>query len=468
VTSTAAAFLLALLVSAVLTPWIRNLAVSRGWVEGRSGKLKIHDASVPRLGGIAVVIGFFAPLAAIFAINANITWHLEQDLAPFLALVLGGLAIFALGLWDDIRGAGAPAKFLVQSGVAIGVWFAGLRIEQVQLPGIGIVEFGPFGWVVTLLWIVGITNALNLVDGLDGLAAGVAFFAGLSHLVIGAMNGDVIMMLFSASLCGAVLGFLPYNLHPARIFIGDCGALFLGFVLAASSIYGVNHKSTTAVAVLGPILILGLPILDTLLAMARRMLRGRSPFDGDREHVHHLLLDLGLSQRRSVLILWILCAAFALAGLVAVAANSATTAVVLISLLVVLGIFERRLGLLRRTRSASRDIETERILELARGLKADLEAAGDVDAAWTGLLERSEELEFYRLRLERIPDGGPGRRDWSRPGLAGRPRDGSFGFTAELRIAGEPWRLEIEKKPFHRTSRLADGLFAALLGGREN
>lgn len=467
-TSTAAAFLLALMVSALLTPWIRGLALRRGWVEGRSGKLKIHDAEIPRLGGVAVVIGFFAPLAAIFAINANITWHLEQDLAPFLGLVLGGLAMFALGLWDDLRGAGALTKFGVQSAVAIGVWYSGLRIEQVQLPGLGIIEFGPFGWVVTLLWIVGITNALNLVDGLDGLAAGVAFFAGLSHLVIGALNGDVIMMLFSASLCGAVLGFLPYNLHPAGIFIGDCGALFLGFVLATSSIYGVSLKSTTAVAVLGPILILGLPILDTLLAMARRMLRGRSPFDGDREHVHHLLLELGLSQRRSVLILWILCAAFALAGLVAVAANSTVTATVLVSLLVVLAIFERRLGLLRRTRSASRDIETDRVLELVRGLRAELGSAEDVDAAWAALLARADELEFHRLRLEPHPDGGPGRRDWSRPGLAGRPRDGSFAFGCELTLDGRAWRLEVEKKPFHRTSRLADGLFAALLEGRES
>ena len=325
-TSLSVAFLVALLVSAVLTPGIRRLAVNRGWVEGRSGKLKVHEGSIPRLGGVAVVLGFLAPLVGIFAINADISYHLEQDLAKFAALLLGGLAMFLLGLWDDVRGAGALTKFLVQSTVAIGAWQAGLRIEQVQLPGFGVVDFGPFGWVVTLLWLVGITNALNLVDGLDGLAAGVAFFAGLSHLVIGALNGDVLLMLFSASLCGAVLGFLPYNLHPARIFIGDCGALFLGFILAASSIYGVSHKSTTAVAVLGPILILGLPILDTFFAMARRMLRGRSPFDGDREHVHHLLLDQGLSQRRTVVMLWALCAAFALAGLVAVAANSAFSA----------------------------------------------------------------------------------------------------------------------------------------------
>ena len=226
-TSTPAAFLLALLVSAVLTPWIRSRAVARGWVEGRSTKLKVHEASIPRLGGIAVVIGFFAPLVAIFALNADITWHIKQDLARFAGLVIGSLAIFALGLWDDLRGASAWMKFSVQSAVAIGVWFSGLRIEQVQLPGLGIIDLGPFGWVVTLLWIVGITNALNLVDGLDGLAAGVAFFAGLSHLVIGAMNDQVLLMLFSAALCDvrlpSVLNSMKAVTSQERILIRSDG-----------------------------------------------------------------------------------------------------------------------------------------------------------------------------------------------------------------------------------------------------
>ena len=299
-TSTAAAFLVALVVSALATPLVRRLSLERGWVEGSTSRLKVHREGLPRLGGIAVVLGFFAPLVGLFVLDADVTWFLKQDLGRFAALVLGSLAIFALGLWDDLRGLAATPKFLVQSAVALGAWWAGLRIDVLNLPGLGTVDLGPFGWVVTLLWLVGITNALNLVDGLDGLAAGVAFFAGLSHLVIGALNGSPLLMLFSAALCGSVLGFLPYNLSPARIFIGDCGSLFLGFLLAATSIYGAtsahgaSFKSSTAVAVLGPILIFGLPILDTLLAMARRTLRGRSPFDGDKEHVHHVLLDLGL------------------------------------------------------------------------------------------------------------------------------------------------------------------------------
>ena len=465
-TSTATAFLVALLVSALLTPLVRRFAIAHDLVEGRTGRLKIHREGVPRLGGVAVVIAFFAPLVGIFLVDADITWHIEHDLMRFGALLLGGVAVFLLGLWDDLKGVGPPVKFLVQASVAFCAWAAGLRIAEVNLPGYGLLDLGPFGWVVTLLWLVGITNALNLVDGLDGLAAGVAFFAGLSHVVIGAMNDAVLLMLFASALCGAVLGFLPYNLNPARIFIGDSGSLFLGWVLAASSIYGASFKGSTAVAVLGPILILGLPILDTLFAMVRRILRGRSPFDGDREHVHHLLLDLGLSQRRSVLLLWALCAAFALAGLIVTATANFDTAIALVSLLVVLAVFERRLGLLRRTRAADRDSDAQRLLEGAVELAAAVKAARTADAAWEALTARADELEVFRMSLRpRLPDEQPAR-EWVRPGLAGAPREGCFTMESELELGGTAWTLRLEKKPFHRTSPLADGFFAALLGAR--
>lgn len=463
-TSTATAFLVALFVSALLTPLVRRFAVGRGLVEGRTGRLKIHREGVPRLGGVAVVAAFFAPLVGIFLVDADVTWHIEHDLTRFAALLLGGLAIFLLGLWDDLKGVGPAIKFSVQASVAFGAWTAGLRISEVNLPGHGLLDLGPFGWLVTVLWLVGITNALNLVDGLDGLAAGVAFFAGVSHLVIGAINGAVLLMLFAAALCGAVLGFLPYNLNPARIFIGDCGSLFLGWILAASSIYGASFKGSTAVAVLGPILILGLPILDTLLAMVRRILRGGSPFDGDREHVHHLLLDLGLSQRRSVLLLWALCAAFALAGLIVTATSSFDTAVALVSLLIVLAVFERRLGLLRRTRGTDRDADARRLLEDATSLARRLQEAASAEEAWEALTERADALELYRLSLRpRVPGREPAR-EWRRPGLAGAPREGCFTIELALELDGDPWSLRLEKKPFLRGSSLADGLFAALLG----
>ena len=453
-------FLVACAVSAAATPLVRRIAVRRGLVEGGDGPLKVHAGSVPRTGGVAIVLAFFVPLAALFVLEAGVTTLIQPDQKRFLAFCAGGLAIFALGLWDDFRGAGAALKFSVEIAIAKGIWLAGFRIEVINVPGFGLLDLGPFGLLVTLVWIVGITNALNLVDGIDGLAAGVALFAAIAHVCLGVLHDTPLLTLFAAALAGAVLGFLPYNFHPAKIFLGDSGALFLGYCLATSAIYGAEHKSTTAVAVLGPLLILGLPILDTGLAIVRRVARGKPVFDGDREHVHHLLLGLGMSQRRSALLLYALCAAFALAGLVATAASDGATALVLVSLLVVLGIFEHRLGFLRRAHRSPPDFAPGPAALLAL-LRRDLETARDVPAAWTALTERAAALDFYRMR--HVDAAGQVVREWARPGLAGRPRDGVTRLTVEM---GAEWarasRIEIEKRPFRGGAGHADELFAAL------
>lgn len=458
-------FLLAAVLAALLTPLVERVAVRRRLFESADGHLKVHEGAIPRVGGVAVVVAFYVPLLSLFALGTGAAAVLSEDLPRFVAFCLGGLALFALGLWDDLRGAGAVAKFGVQVSVAAAAWLAGFRIEEVRLPGLGLVDLGPFGLLVTLGWIVGVTNALNLVDGLDGLAAGVAFFAALAHVAIGVLNDSLPLVLFCSALAGAVLGFLPWNFNPARIFIGDSGSLFLGFMLALTSIYSASYKSGTAVAVLGPLLILGLPILDTLLAIARRALRGVPLFDGDREHVHHRLLRLGLSQRRSVLLLYALCAAFVLAGLAATAASDRMTALVLVSLLVVLAVFERRLGFLRRgaVSATAAAPEAAREVDLLRVLRWRVEEAGDEDALWAALVEAAENLDFTRLRLE---TAGPART-WTRPGLPARLREGAIRVSAVVPARPGAWsaplRLEGEKRPIRRGSSVADSLFAALL-----
>jgi UDP-GlcNAc:undecaprenyl-phosphate GlcNAc-1-phosphate transferase len=465
VISAGLSFLVAAAVAACLTPLVRHLALRKGVVEGADGGLKIHEGGVPRLGGIAVVLAFYAPVIGVIVTGAGITVWIGEDLRRFTAFALGGAATFALGLWDDVHGAGAKLKFGVEAAIAVAVWAAGFQVNSLRIPWVGEVQLGPWSLVVTVLWIVGITNALNLVDGLDGLAAGVALFAALAHVGLGMLYGDAMLSFFGAALAGAVVGFLPWNLPPARIFIGDSGALFLGYVLAVASLYGATHKASTAVAVLGPVLILGVPIMDTGLAIVRRTLRGASLFDGDREHVHHRALDAGLSRRRSLFLLWALSGAFALAGLVWTAASNRAGALALLSLLLMLAVFERRLGLLRKTAAASERNGNGSPVEALAGLRTDL-GGGGVDATWAALVAHGDALALQRLRL--LPGArpnAPAAREWIHPKLHGKPREGTHRFQVQVPAseAGPGGVIEVERRPLRRSFPAADDLFAALL-----
>src|SRR5262249_7089798 len=261
-------------------------------------------------------------------------------------LFLGGITIALLGVYDDFRGAGARLKFLIQFAVAIGIHWLGFRIEQIANPFGAPLPLGALIVPFTLLWIVGLMNAMNLFDGLDGLAGGVAFFAVATNFILAFARGEVLLCLVMAALAGAVLGFLVFNLHPASIFMGDTGSMFLGFVLATVSIK-TSAKSGTAVAMLVPIIALGLPIMDTLLAIFRRTLLGRAVFSSDKEHIHHRMMSrLVMSHRRAVLVLYGLCCLFALTALGLAYANSAQGAMLLLGVGLVVFVLMRKLGYL--------------------------------------------------------------------------------------------------------------------------
>src|SRR5712671_4156975 len=299
-----AAFLLALMIAALLTPNLRRFAEARGLFDEPKDSRRMHRRAIPRIGGLAVVAAFYLPLVGLLVYEPALGRYFYSKGWVGFSFLLGGLAIAGLGLYDDLRGANAYQKFAVQFAVAAMLYPCGYRIEQIALPG-GALTLGIFAFPVTVVWIVGVINAINLIDGLDGLAGGVALCAVLTNLVVAASQPHLIMTLCMATLAGALLGFLIYNFNPASIFLGDTGALFLGYVLAASSIR-TNHKSTTVISVslLVPMVALALPILDTLLAMGRRAISGRPMFSGDREHIHHRLLRLGLSQRQVALALY--------------------------------------------------------------------------------------------------------------------------------------------------------------------
>lgn len=301
--SALAAFAIAAAVAAVLTPIVRLLASNLGVVDQPGGR-RVHTRVIPRLGGIAVVLAFFAPLLALFALKTGLAHLFFADPERIAGLAAGGLLVAGLGMVDDIVGVRALHKLGIQTIAGVIAYAAGFRMEAIGLPVIGNVHFGWMAAPITVFWIVGVINALNLIDGLDGLAAGIAFFACITNFVVASINGLPLVMLLSAALGGAILGFLLYNFNPATIFMGDSGSMFLGFALATTSMMGSSVQGSTTVAILVPILSLGVPVVDTLFAMVRRFLERRPIFSPDRGHIHHRLLDLGITHRRAVLILY--------------------------------------------------------------------------------------------------------------------------------------------------------------------
>jgi UDP-GlcNAc:undecaprenyl-phosphate/decaprenyl-phosphate GlcNAc-1-phosphate transferase len=408
------AFLLALTVSWALTLVVRNRAHAYGWLErASSGGRKIHQTAVPRLGGIAIVIGFFAPLAALLVIDSSVgtTYKASPDLIH--GLFGGGVAIAALGLWDDFRGSGAGKKFTVQFAVAFGMWLLGFRIDALAGPILGGTSLGIASLPITLIWIVGVINAMNLIDGLDGLAGGIAFFAVATNFVLAFARGDILMSLVMASLAGAVLGFLAFNFNPASIFMGDTGSMFLGFVLAVSSIK-CSQKSDTAVALLIPILTLGLPIMDTLLAITRRALQRRPIFRADREHIHHRLMSrLAMSHRHAVLVLYAMSCLFAVIALALAYANSAQSALLLGCVAVIVAVFMRKLDYVNLREVRRLPVVRSRNAQLRALVKTSsdrLRAVRDVSEVWAALQPLAEGLELssFALRLDVESHGAAG------------------------------------------------------------
>ncbi len=308
--SAVATFVVALIVTALLTPLVRRAALAAGAVD-EPGARRVHSLRVPRMGGIAIVIGFFLPLLALLALRtgAGLVFFGTSRIA--VGLIAGALLVAGIGLLDDVRAVGAKAKLCVQIVAATVTFVCGMRIDAIDLPWIGAIHLGWLALPTTIAWVVGVINAMNLIDGLDGLAAGVAFFACVTNFVIALLTGNVFIQLITASLAGALIGFLLHNFNPARIFMGDSGSMFLGFILASASLLGAGtQKSPTLIAILVPLLALGLPITDLLLTIVRRFVARRSLFSADRGHIHHRLLDLGLTHRRAVLSLYIVSVTF--------------------------------------------------------------------------------------------------------------------------------------------------------------
>ena len=296
------------------TPYVRRLALNVGMLDA-TGERRMHDQPKPRIGGIAVYLGFAVALFSALGYLIN-THQLENYgkvhdvVQSIVGLIFGGTLILMVGIWDDVMGMSPRAKLVAQCLVALISMLYGFSIGFVRNPfHHGDILYIPL-WLnipITLIWYVGMMNAINFIDGLDGLLSGVTAIAGMFLLVIALMQGHPELALVLGALVGGALGFLPYNFNPAKIILGDSGALFIGYVFATASILGASKVAFT-ISLLVPLIVLGLPIVDTAVAIVRRTRAGKKFYEADRGHFHHqLIFRFGLNVRQAVLLIYALC-----------------------------------------------------------------------------------------------------------------------------------------------------------------
>src|ERR1044071_4468268 len=291
--------------------------------------------------------------------------------SEILTLLIPGTLVLLLGTYDDLRGANAVVKFVGLGLIATLFYAMGGRIDALSIPLAGSVHLPAIlSFVVTVVWLVGIANAFNLIDGLDGLASGAALFSSLVILGVSASSDRALTIVVALVLCGALAGFLRYNFNPASIFLGDSGSLFIGFLLAALSVLG-TQKATTAVAIVVPILAFGVPVVDTAMTMGRRGLRRKPVFEGDNEHIHHMLLARGWSQRRAALVLYGACALFGLVALIFPATGSKLTGFMLfvISVAVIVAVGHLRYHEVDELRAGVKRTVGDRRLRVANNIR---------------------------------------------------------------------------------------------------
>lgn len=355
----AAALIAGTVASLLVPPVVRLAEILRSLDRPtESGERKsVQATAVPRLGGVAITAGLSA--GALLGLMAGWNqWALTIPRPELVALPIAVGLIFLVGLVDDLFGVTPTKKFLVQFLAAWLLVRVGWSFEAFNLPFVGEVHFGVWGGVVSLLWVVGVTNAINLIDGLDGLAGGVAAIISASLLVYAVIQHNAGSVVLLAAIFGACLGFLRHNWEPARVFMGDSGSLTLGFLLGAVSLHSAI-KAPAAVAILVPILALGLPVIDTLLVMVVRFFEGDGApvgrrlgrmFRGDRKHLHHLLSDLATRHRRVVPVLYLIVLLFCVGALIVAVTGEGLLGVVLLLLEVAVVVAMRQLGLVRRAR----------------------------------------------------------------------------------------------------------------------
>lgn len=332
------AFTIALAVSYFITPYVKQFAIKAGALDAPDYR-KVHTRPIPRMGGLAIYLGFVLAVLACLHVNREI-----------MGLLMGGTVILIIGIVDDLRQLSAKTKLLGQILAAVVLIMFNIRIEWLTNPFGDMIYLDYFSVPLTILWVVSLTNTVNLIDGLDGLAAGVSTIASVTILLVALQQNFWVVAILTAALAGSAFGFLQHNFNPAKIFMGDTGSMFLGYILAAVSILGVV-KSAATIALIVPIVALGLPIMDTAFAIIRRYSNGRPIFKPDKGHLHHRLLEMGLTQKQAVLLMYVISGCLGLSAIALTEVNKGYGALIILLLLGGAFLGAKKIGVLKDTGS---------------------------------------------------------------------------------------------------------------------
>ena len=362
------AFILALAISFACTPAVRMLAIKIKAVDVPKDNRRMHKVPIPRMGGLAIFAGFLVSVLFFVPLGTE-----------FRSILIGALILVVLGIIDDIVALKPKTKFAGQIIAALIPALSGVSIHGIVNPFVPgqYSTLGIFSIPFTVIWIVGITNAVNFIDGLDGLACGVSAIATVTMFIIAVLFGETYIALMMAALAGACLGFLPYNMNPAKIFMGDTGSMFLGYILATVSIQGL-FKFYAVISFAVPFILLGLPIFDTGFAIVRRLLKGQSPLQADRGHVHHRLIDLGFDQKQSVAILYAFSALMGLTAVILARTNESKLIILAIAVLVCFFLAMSLMSFEKRHR-AEEQAQLERIQKAAMEKEASEDTTNEGD-----------------------------------------------------------------------------------------
>jgi len=403
-TTILAIFLVSLILSLTITPVTGKLGILLGAID-MPGERKVHVAPIPRTGGIAIFVAFISSLfiSIFFATNVSNLLVINK---PIIFLFAGGLVCFGIGLFDDFRRLDPKTKFLFQViGASLAFW-GGLRIHHLIIFGHNI-NFGFFSYFVTILWFILFINAVNIVDGLDGLAGGIVVFASLVMVILSILQDDFLTAIFFSAMAGAALGFLRYNFNPASIFLGDSGSYLLGYLVAGLSIMG-SVKSQVSVALLIPLLALGIPLFDTLLSPFRRFIFGKKLFRPDSGHFHHKLLEQGLSTKKAVWLIYLITLSLCIIAMALVNIRDERAGLFLIILGAGAVIFVRKLGYFEYFGSDKiygwfKDLTDVTGLSRERrsflSLQIDISKSETIEEMWANVTRALELLEFEMASL---------------------------------------------------------------------
>lgn len=333
------AFIIAIVVAYILTPRVISLANKTGAMDAPDER-KVHSKPIPRIGGLAIYFAFI--VAALFTVDLT---------KEVVGLLTGATVILVVGIIDDFKSLPAKVKLMGQIIAAVVLVLFDVRIDCITNP------FGDMFFLseylaipITIFWIVGLTNTVNLIDGLDGLAAGVSTIAAITILLVALQQGFLLVAVLTAALAGAAMGFLQYNFNPAKIFMGDTGSMFLGYMLAGISVLGAV-KSAATIALIVPILALGLPILDTTFAIVRRYLNGTPIFKPDRGHLHHRLLDMGFTQKQAVLLMYVISGGLGLSAIALTEVSRGLGLLIILAVTCAVVFGAKKIGILKTKKS---------------------------------------------------------------------------------------------------------------------